>query len=238
MKPTCTHCGDDELCELFEIYASGEFQIETCCLGMHEAVNEYLAELDPKEAARWLETLGHGGDVAPVLPVLRPEGLRRVIDDDGQFLLDCNLRVVDVTLREAKAFVAEHHRHCPPPVSWRFGAAVMNGSQRIAVICVGRPVARAFDHTRIVEVNRLCVRVDVPPGFVWNACSLLYGWAAREAKRRGFSRVITYTLEHEPGTTLKAAGWSQDGKTRARAKGWRTGVPIAPKTRWTRELRA
>lgn len=228
----CPHCGDAERVEVFDYFASGEFMLDTCCEGMRDAANEYLAE-DPKAAALWLESLGHDGDDTPVL-----RNLRRVIDDDGQLLLDHNLVVVPVTLTVAKAFVLEHHRHCPPPAGWRFGAAVMNGAQMIAVVCVGRPVARALDHTKVVEVNRLCVRTDVPTGYVWNACSLLYGWAAREAKKRGFARVITYTLDTEPGTSLKAAGWLHDGSVQGRKRGWRTGLPTTDKTRWARDLGA
>ncbi len=227
----CLFCGDDERVEIFEVYASGEFQLDTCCEGMSDSCNEFLSE-DPKAAARWLETLGHGGYEAPVVG-----GLRRVIEDDGQLLLDHNLSLVPVRWAAAKAFIAQHHRHCAPPAGWKFGQAIMNGGQCIAVASVGRPVARGFDAAKVIEVNRLCVRTDVPAGFVWNACSKLYGWAAREAKKRGFHKIITYTLESEDGTTLTAAGWKIDGRVAGRKRGWRNGVPIAPKTRWARELR-
>jgi hypothetical protein len=230
----CLYCGDEERVEVFEYWSSGEFLLDTCCEGMRDAAHEFLAE-DPKAAAAWLETLGHGGDAEPVL-----QDLRRVIDNDGQLLLDHNLRIVPVSWAQAKAFVLEHHRHCPPPAGWRFGAGVMNGSQLIAVVLVGRPVARMLDPKKVLEVNRLCVRTDVAPGFVWNACSMLYGWAAREAKARGFERVVTYVMEHEAGVTLKAAGWKIDGEVKGRS--WNAPsrprqdrTAIVNKVRWTRE---
>ena len=47
-----------------------------------------------------------------------------------------------------------------------------------------------------------------------NACSMLYGAAARAAKALGYRRIVTYTMAVEPGTILRAAGWSPDGEVR------------------------
>ncbi len=69
----------------------------------------------------------------------------------------------------------------------------------------GNPVARAFMGRGIVEMNRLCVRRDVPAALRWNAASLLYGRAAREAERRGAQRIITYTRADETGVSLHAS---------------------------------
>lgn len=202
---TCPHCGGPEVAEVLEIWPPREFMMETCCEGMHEAVSQFLAE-DSKRAAEWLRAKG--------LEQSAGAKARRVIDDAGQLVIDWHPQITEVTLAEAKAFVQEHHRHCPPPVGWRFGAGVRNGSELIGVVMVGRPVARMLDHHSVVEVNRLCVRGDVAPGLVWNACSMLYAWAAREARRRGFRKIVTYTLETEAGTSLRAAGWTVEHKTR------------------------
>lgn len=103
---------------------------------------------------------------------------------------------------------------------------------------VGRPVARMIDAQRVLEVNRLCVRTDVPAALVWNACSMAYAWAAKQALRRGFEKIITYTLDGEPGTTLKAAGWVVEHRTKGRS--WSTAsrlrddkTPTVDKLRWT-----
>ena len=46
-----------------------------------------------------------------------------------------------------------------------------------------------------------------------NACSFLYGAAARAAFALGYRRIGTYILASEPGTSLSAAGWRQIGET-------------------------
>lgn len=229
-RPLCLYCGQTEVFEILEVWSPREFQIETCCEGSHASACELLAE-DPKAAAQALKGLG--------LDALTGLRSRRVIDDGmGQLVIDWQLKIKPVSFSTAKAFVSEHHRHCPAPAGWRFGAGIFNGSTLIGVVMVGRPVARALDATRIVEVNRLCVRSDLAPGLSWNACSQLYGWASREALKRGFVKVITYTLEEESGVTLKAAGWAIEHTTKA--KSWSTPsrlrtdkTPIVVKNRWT-----
>ena len=67
---------------------------------------------------------------------------------------------------------------------------------------MGRPVARAIDQWNTVEVTRLCA------DGTRNACSFLYGACKRAAKALGYSRIITYILESEDGTSLKASGWN------------------------------
>lgn len=234
----CLFCGEPEVAELFEVWGPREFQLETCCQGMHEAVCDFLSN-DPKGAARWLNGLG--------LAAMTRGGVRRVIDDGmGGLVLDFNLQMSSIPQKSAKEFVRTHHRHCPPPAGWKFGGAILNGSgldegSIIGVVMVGRPVAKAFDHTQVIEVNRLCIREDLPDGLQWNACSLAYGWAAREAKRRGFLKIITYTLESEPGTSLKAAGWTPEARVRGRS--WNTPsrpredrMELVDKIRWARTV--
>lgn len=234
----CLHCGEPEVAEVLEVWSSHEFMLDTCCQGMHDAVTEFLND-DPKGAGKWLGGTG----LNELLRGLQgySGGVRRVIDADGQLLLDWNLQVVPVKWGVAKAFVREHHAHCRPPAGWRFGAGVMNGSDLLGVVVVGRPVARMLDQQRIVEVNRLCVRRDLAPGLSWNACSLLYGWAAKEARARGFERILTYTLASEVGTTLAAAGWTPESHTKGRR--WDTpsrprgdNTPRGDKVRWSRIL--
>jgi hypothetical protein len=70
---------------------------------------------------------------------------------------------------------------------------------------------------------------------------MLYGRAAREARRRGYDKVITYTLTEEEGTTLRAAGWTLEHTTIGRS--WNTPGRPRPdrgakgdKYRWARYL--
>lgn len=117
------------------------------------------------------------------------------------------LRVVMCNFDEAKAFVAQHHRHHRPPVGHKFSLAVADEDDRVRAVCiVGRPVARMLDDGMTLELTRLASH-GCP-----NACSALYGAAWRAAKALGYGRLITYILDTEPGTTLKAAGWKCIGQ--------------------------
>ena len=53
------------------------------------------------------------------------------------------LRIVPITLRDAQAYVEQHHRHHGPPRGhlWSIGATDDSG-QLVGVAIVGRPVAR------------------------------------------------------------------------------------------------
>ena len=109
-----------------------------------------------------------------------------------------------IELKSANQFVAEHHRHHGPVVGHRFSLGCIRREDQglCGVAIVGRPLARKINDETTVEVLRLCT--DGPP----NACSALYGACLRAASALGYQRIITYTLENEPGTSLKAAGWT------------------------------
>lgn len=113
------------------------------------------------------------------------------------------LEVVPTTLREACAFIEEHHRHHGPPRGCRFCVAVAVGDQVVGVAVVGRPVSRMLDDGWTVEVTRVCVLETAPKG----ACSKLYAHAWRAARALGFRRCVTYTLPSESGASLRGAGW-------------------------------
>lgn len=112
------------------------------------------------------------------------------------------LHLVPIRQKDAKAFVAEWHRHHKPPAGAVFsvGAADQDGVLR-AVAMAGRPVARLFDDGQTLEVTRTAS--DGAP----NANSLLYGAAWRAAKALGYTRLVTYTQEGESGASLRGAGW-------------------------------
>jgi len=169
--------------------------------------------------------------------------LRRLADDGvGSLVLDWQLQARPIAFKAACAFVRTHHAHCGPPVTARFSLSAWNGATLVGVAMTGNPVARAFMGRSIVEVNRPCVRRDVPAALRWNAASLLYGRAAREAERRGFQRIITYTRADETGVSLHAAGWLQEANVRGRA--WHNARrsrsntnALIDKVRWSRTLR-
>lgn len=221
-----------------------------CCEDYREAHTDYLNSLDPEEwAAAWRAFFKQPEIAGPVRAVYGLE-VRGVAHDHpaDDFALDFKLRVEKLDRAgdqtAAKAFIAEHHRHNPPPAGWLFGYACYNGPDLVGVVWAGRPVSRHINHFKVIEINRNCVRDDLRPQLVKDACSMLYGAAAREAERLGYLSVITYTLESESGTTLKAAGferspvptragdsWDKPGRRRVQKS------PTEAKYRWTRTLK-
>src|SRR5690242_18729858 len=153
-----------------------------------------------------------------------------------------SLRLRPVTLAEVKAFIGREHRHHAPPVGHRFSIGAERDGELVGVVVVGRPVARMADQER-AEVTRLATDGSK------NACSLLYAAAARAAEAMGYGAIQTYILASEPGTSLKAAGWtleavSEGGQwhhTHAPDDLWgqnrRTDQPTEPKTRWVKHLK-
>jgi hypothetical protein len=116
------------------------------------------------------------------------------------------LHVVPCDFRTACEFVAAHHRHHKPPQGHKFSVAVADEAGQMRAVCMlGRPVARGNDDGTTLEVTRLAS--DGCP----NACSCLYAAARKAAMALGYLRLITYTLDSEPGTTLRAAGWKLIG---------------------------
>ncbi|SNT19875.1 XF1762 family protein [Sphingopyxis indica] len=130
------------------------------------------------------------------------------------------LHAAPLTFDIAAAFVREHHRHHTPPQGHKFSIGAMDGDQLVGVVIVGRPVARRRDDGLTLEVTRLCTDGHR------NACSFLYGAAARAAFALGYQRIGTYVLKSEPGTSLKAAGWKLIAETPGRS--W--SVPSRPRT--------
>ena len=117
------------------------------------------------------------------------------------------MTVERIGLDEANAFVAEHHRHHKPVVGHLFSIGAAKDGKIVGVAIVGRPVSRQRDNGVTAEVTRLCT------DGTRNACSFLYGAAARASFALGFKRIGTYILASEPGTTLIAAGWRLIGET-------------------------
>lgn len=126
------------------------------------------------------------------------------------------MKITPITLAEANAFVAQHHRHHKPVPGAKFCVAVSDGDTVRGVAIVGRPVARRLDDGWTLEVNRCCT------DGTRNACSMLYGAAWRAAKALGYRSLITYTLESEGGgASLRGAGWKCLGRATTReGQGW------------------
>lgn len=122
------------------------------------------------------------------------------------------LDLVPITLAEANEFVKQHHRHHKPVVGHKFSIGLSDGEKIVGVAIVGRPVSRYLDDGWTLEVNRLCT------DGTRNACSMLYGASWRASKAMGYKKLITYILDTENGTSLKASGWKCVGE--AGGKRW------------------
>ena len=112
------------------------------------------------------------------------------------------LIVRPIELRSAAAFIAAHHRHHPNERAHRFSIACYDDDRLCGVAVCGRPKARAYDPNRVLEVTRLCTDGTA------NACSKLYGAAARAARAMGFDRIQSYIMDSESGASLRASGWT------------------------------
>lgn len=129
------------------------------------------------------------------------------------------LRAVPVDLEAANEFVLRHHRHHGRVVGHKFSIGVALGDKICGVVIIGRPVSRFRDDGQTLEVTRLCTDGTK------NACSFLYGAAARAAFALGYSRIGTYIRKDEPGASLTASGWRLIGETPG--KSW--SVPSRPR---------
>ena len=133
-------------------------------------------------------------------------------------------------------FVRMNHRHNKAPAGHKYSIACYEGERLCGVCMVGRPVGRYMDDGMTLEVNRCCT------DGTRNACTILYGAAIRAAKALGYKRIITYTRESEPGTSLKASNWIKDGEA---GKAYWTGqryqqleIDIGEKkVRWHKDLK-
>lgn len=131
------------------------------------------------------------------------------------------IRIVPVTIKDAKLFVAAWHRHHMPSTGALFALGIADDDNVLrGVALVSRPVARAFQDGMTAEVARTAT------DGVRNGNSMLYGAAWRAARALGYRRLVTYTHADEPGTSLRAAGWRVLAERPARG-GW--DVPSRPR---------
>lgn len=129
------------------------------------------------------------------------------------------LRAVPMDLEGANEFVLRHHRHHGPVKGHKFSIGASVGDTLVGVAIVGRPVSRRRDDGLTLEVTRLCT------DGTRNACSFLYGAAARAAFALGFTRIGTYIRADENGSSVIGAGWKLVGQTPGRS--W--SVPSRPR---------
>lgn len=125
-----------------------------------------------------------------------------------------------IELEGANAFVDALHRHHDPVVGHKFSLGAALKGVLVGVVIVGRPVSRMRQDGLTLEVTRLCTDGTK------NACSFLYGAAARATFALGYRRLGTYTLASEGGASLRACGW----RLVAEVKGRSWNRPTRPRT--------
>ena len=120
------------------------------------------------------------------------------------------LRIVPLELHQANDYVVRLHRHhgAVQHLNHKFSLGCLDDSgSLVAAAIVGRPIAQWHDFRERIEVHRVCT------DGTRNACSILYGAAARAAKAMGYRYIGTYTRADEPGSSLKAAGYAVHHRT-------------------------
>jgi hypothetical protein len=143
------------------------------------------------------------------------------------------MKAKPLTRDEAKAYIQLHHRHHTFPAGYKFAIGAEKNGELVGVVLVGRPTARMLQAAEPLraEVTRLCTAGER------NVCSFLYAAARRAAFAMGFTRIITYILVSEPGTSLKASGWTfvrvtKGGKWDRPSRRRESKAPEEPKQLW------
>jgi len=142
------------------------------------------------------------------------------------------MKTIPLNLKEANSFVARLHRHNKPVVGQKFSIGVELGGKLVGVAIAGRPIARLNDDGKTLEILRVCTDGTA------HANSYLYGAVKRIAEQMGYERVITYTLQSESGSSLRAVGavsrkvkgggWNRKNRPRENQK-----VSLQEKLVWT-----
>ena len=151
------------------------------------------------------------------------------------------LSIIPLSLKEANEFVTKYHRHNKKCAGHKFSIGAVYKNEIVGVVIVGRPVARKLDDRFTLEINRNCVLDTAPKG----TCSFLYSRAIKIWQTMGGKKIITYTLETESGSSLKAVNFNKETTVQTFKKntGWTTRanrvwqkVQATPRIRWGKEL--
>ena len=151
------------------------------------------------------------------------------------------LSIIPLSLKEANDFVTKYHRHNKKCAGHKWSIGAIYQSELVGVIIVGRPVARKLDNRFTLEVNRNCVLDNAPKG----TCSFLYAKAIKIWQSMGGKKLITYTLNTESGSSLRAVDFNKETTVQTFKKntGWTTRenrvwqkVQSIPRIRWSKEL--
>jgi hypothetical protein len=137
-----------------------------------------------------------------------------------------SFKAVPLTRAQIEELVTRWHRHNRGTGAIFFGFGIESDGELKGACTVGPVTARLLsDAPRTAELHRL-----VTDGSR-NMCSWAYGKAWRIAQELGYSRVITYTLQTESGSSLRASGWRLDDAN-VPARRWKSRAPEYAHLRW------
>lgn len=159
------------------------------------------------------------------------------------------MKAIPIELKQANDYVEKNHRHHMPVHRDKFRIGVVDDEGNlIGVGQCARPVSRNLDDGKTIEVVRVCT------DGTYNCCSFIYSRLARIAKEMGYKKIITYILDSEDGTSLKASGWKLEA-TNCGGHSWdrpsrrrdlidkqismfdqKPKYPINKKNRWAKQL--
>ena len=105
-----------------------------------------------------------------------------------------------ITIKDADKFVTAHHRHNKAAANGKFAIGCWLNDELIGVGIGGRPRSRHLDNGLTFEVYRVCTIGHK------NATSFIYSKMKKIAQLMGYTKIITYTLQAESGSSLKAIG--------------------------------
>jgi len=221
----CEYCGSKNPVDFLEAWGF-DFMLEFCCEEFEQWSRFLMEHWSAEEWTEFLLSLGTSPSIS----------LRRAVVGDGHVRLHYGLTLVENPSQKlCRDFITEHHRHNKKPPGWRWGHAIYNGGTLIGVGWVGNPVSRVLMERGYVEINRCCVSVETPHDLVRNACSMIYGAAARRAGKEGFSGLVTYIRADETGVSVRAAGFEilpmPSDKKPGIVKGRHWGNPLRPRER-------
>lgn len=143
-------------------------------------------------------------------------------------------KIIPIDFKTANTFVNQFHRHNKKVSRYKFCIGLEEEGELIGVAIAGRPIARLLNNGKTLEILRVCVKENKP-----NASSMLYGRARRIAEMMGYEKIITYTLQRESQSSMKAIGarlekkvlpqeWDRPNRRRLSQKVYRE-----PKFRWS-----
>lgn len=110
------------------------------------------------------------------------------------------MRIKPIHIRQADSFIELHHRHCGKRGNGKFAIACYADDLLVGVAIAGRPSSRHEDDGKTIEVYRVCTT-----GYR-NATSFLYSRCKRIGQLMGYEKFMTYTLQEESGSSLRAIG--------------------------------